>query len=109
MNSLYYDAGGAILDNVVYPSFMVLFYWPYYYPIKMAINSCVVVFRSFLPFVLIGAFICATLHQIPHLENHWFNVILFGSIFAILYIICVWFVLDNTDKKFVLGIIAKKR
>lgn len=105
----YYGAGGAILGNVVYSSFMVLFYWLYYYPQKMAINSCVVVFRSFLPFVLIGAFICATLHQIPHLENHWFNVILFGSIFAILYIICVWFVLDNTDKKFVLGIIAKKR
>lgn len=103
----HYGAGGCVIGLLVYTAIQILFYWIYYWPKKMQINSRKVVFHSFLPFVLAAYLLSIVLRYIPHSENHWFNIFLFGSIFVIIYAVFCWGILIKDDKNFILDIIKK--
>ena len=104
----YYQVGGTVLGFVVYLIIQYGFYYLYYWPQKMKINSSKVLFYSFGPYVLLGAatyFICK---QLPVLDNHWVNLVLTGGVFSIIYMVGILLLTNSNDRKFVLGIIKKK-
>jgi len=105
----YYQVGGTVLGFVVYLIIQYGFYYLYYWPRKMNIKSSKVLIYSFGPYVLLGTaayFICKLL---PRLENNWFNLLLIGGVFGVIYMTGVFLLSNNNDKKFVMGIIKRKK
>jgi len=103
-----YDSGGLVIGLCVYSAIQILFYWLYYWPKKMDIDSKKVVFQSFLPYVFVGGCITLGLQLIPHSDNHWLNVILFGGIFAVLYLVGIIALFNRDDRQFIMSILKRK-
>ena len=103
----YYGAGGCVIGLLVYMVIQISFFWVYYWPYKMQINSKKVVLQSFMPFVIGAYLLSLILRNLPHLENHWVNVFLFGSIYVIVFTVFCWTILKKEDKNFILDIIKK--
>lgn len=104
-----YGVGGPVIGLLIYTTIQILFYWVYYWPRKMQINSKKVVFQSFLPFVLIASLLSGILRHIPHSENSWLNIFLFGGIYTIIFAAFCWILLNKEDRNFLLSIIKKKK
>lgn len=105
----YYQVGGTVLGFVAYLLVQLGFYYFYYWPQKMNIDSFKVFYYSFAPYVLLGTiayFICSML---PNISNHWLNLLFEGGIFSLIYMAGVLLLLNKNDKKFVLSIIKKKK
>lgn len=104
-----YQVGGVIVGFAVYGSVQMLFYYLYYWPVKMRINSWRVVYYSFGPYLLLGVvgyFVC---HLLPHAENHWVNFFVQGIAFTIIYTIAWLLLSTNEDRKFYLKILKRQK
>lgn len=96
----YIGIWGVILGQVLYEIMQELFYYIYYIPRKMEIKVWKVL-KSFLPFVFIGFLLCFVSLLIPHFYNHWTNILVFGSLFTVLFVIILAFALNEDDKAFI--------
>lgn len=110
----YLEIGGAIIGYGAYLIIQLMFYYTYYWPQKMNIDSKRVLFQSFLPATVCGATIALSIkYLIPELLpnfNTLTDFIIGGLVFCILYIPIVWFViLDKNDKSFFLNILKGKK
>lgn len=104
-----YQIGGTVVGFIVYMAVQMVFYYLYYWPRRMAINSLLVFFRSFLPFVMVGIVGYIIVLQLPLSDNSWINVLVRGSIFTILFGIAVWAIIAKEDRQFVLKTIFKHK
>ena len=105
----YYQVGGVIIGFAIYGSVQMLFYYLYYWPIKMNINSCRVVYYSFGPYLLlgiIGHFIC---HLLPRFENHWTDFFVQGIAYAIIYMSACLLLSTKEDRVFYLKILKRQK
>lgn len=105
----YLFAGGPVLGYAVYTTIQILFYYLYYWPAVMKIDSLMVFKQSFSFYLVSGAVIWFFVSSIPHTNNHWANVLLFGSMFAVIYLLVVYYLLNKEDKEFILSTIKRKR
>ncbi len=96
-----YDVGGVVIANIVYNVGQIFFYYVYYWPKILRINSKIIFLRYFLPVTFFGLFLCLGLMRIPHLENHWLNTFLFGLVFAVVYGLFVLLYLTKEEKKYI--------
>lgn len=108
----YFEVGGTVIGYGVYGLIQVLFYYIYYWPKKMHIDSLKVFKYSFLPSVITGiiAMLLARycLKQLFVYGNDWINFFLEGISFSILYILMIYvFILNDNDKNFFLKLIRK--
>ena len=101
-----YEVGGVVMAYVVYEVMQMAFYYLYYMPKKMEIASGKVL-RNLMPFVLIGAAVCVILHFMPHFDNSWLNVSLYGLLFVFMYVPLVWLVLNQKDKAWLLNLVKR--
>lgn len=103
------QVGAPVLGLAVYISLQAIFFYTYYWPRKMQIDSWRVFTKSFSPYVLAGGVIAAVAYfLIPKTESHWINVLYLGGFFAILYLLFVFITLDTADKKFIFNLIKRK-
>ena len=102
-----YSVGGVALAYVVYEIMQAAFYYLYYMPKKMHINSGKV-FMSLIPSVAIGAAICMIIHFIPHFESSWMNIVVYGFTFALIYMLVSWLSLNKNDKIWLLNLLKKQ-
>jgi len=103
----YYQVGGTVLGFVAYEIIQLSFYYLYYWPKKMSINSLKVLFYSYGPYVLLGTAAYLVCKLLPCMENHWVNLVLIGGVFSIVYFAGALLLLNENDKKFVMGIVKK--
>lgn len=103
----YFGAGGVVIAYFIYCFSQLAFFYFYYWPVKMKINSWRIFSRSFMPFAIIGGALVSFLKLIPHFENHWTNITVYGVLFAISYILIVFCVLRKDDKHFILRLIKR--
>lgn len=108
----YLEVGGTVIGYGIYGMMQILFYYLYYWPKKMHINSGRVFRYSFFPSVAVGivAMLLARfgLKQIFWTGNDWVNFLMEGLVFTILYIGMVYaFVLNTKDKGFFFKLIRK--
>ena len=86
-----------------------MFYYLYYWPVKMNINSWRVAYYSFGPYLLLGTvgyFVC---HLLPRFASHWANFVVQGIVFTIIYM-SVWLLLSNKDDRtFYLKILKRQK
>lgn len=74
----------------------------------MNINSCRVFFTSFLPYVLCGYFLYILSTFFPCMSSLYMDVMVKGGFFLVMYAISIWFLIDKTDKAFVLHLLRRK-
>ncbi|MCD8291593.1 MAG: oligosaccharide flippase family protein [Prevotella sp.] len=105
----HYQIGGVVIAFVIYILIQLLFYYFYYWPRKMRINSWRVFSRSFFPYVASGLIINFLIDKTISVSiSTFFAFIMKGFLFAILYSIFVLITLTSEDKKYFLSIIKHK-
>lgn len=102
-----YQIGGVCIAFAVYCVIQLLFYYCYYWPIKMKINSLTVFLKCFLPFALLGAIIYICLDNLVLNLTPLYGFLLKGTIFSVLYILVSLCIINKHDKHFILGILRK--
>lgn len=102
-----YQIGGVCIAFAVYCVIQLLFYYCYYWPIKMKINSLTVLFKCFLPFALLGAIIYICLDNLVLSLTPLYGFLLKGTIFSVLYILVSLCIINKHDKHFIWGILRK--
>lgn len=104
-----YDVGATVIGYLVYCMIQILFYYFYYWPKVMKINSMKVFLSSFAPYMCIGALLCVGLRSLSFEDlNTWIVLLLKGSCFGMLYIFMTYFAIDKQDKEFVHKLVKRK-
>lgn len=104
----YYQAGGAVIAMIAYNAVQQLFYYAYLWPRMLKINSWRILIKTDVPFIVLGVLFVLLLNYMPHLDNHWINIFLFGGAFAILYIAACCLILKKEDREYIFSLIKKK-
>lgn len=108
----YFGVGGTVIGYGAYCVIQISFYYFYYWPKKMRIDSKKVFKYSFLPNVIVGIMsmflVRYGLKEILWLDNNWVIFFIKGLAFTLLYIGFIYtLVLDRKDKDFFFGLIRK--
>ena len=101
-------AGGPVVALSVYLIIQTLFYWLYYWPKKMKIDTKIVLTQSFAPFAILGLSIAFLLRILPHFENLWLNISVYGVAFFLFYALGTWMLFKQEDRDFILSVLIKK-
>lgn len=104
----YFQAGGVVVGMIVYNVIQQIFYYIYYWRKTLKIDTWRIFSRTDVPFIALGGSLYAILTFIPHFQNHWINILVFGVAFAVLYIIATYLFLGKEDTKFIIGLIRRK-
>lgn len=105
----YYGVGGTIIGYGIYYIFQLSFFYIYYWPKKMGLNSLEIFKKSYFPYLLFGS-ISSLVFFIDIKSIHIFYLMLLKILlFLILYIIMVYSTLKKEDKTFIMGIIRKNK
>lgn len=100
-----YHVGGTVLGYIVYNLIQIIFYYFYYWPKRMAINSTKVFFKCFIPYVMVGCIAMFTVIFIPICENLLLNGFIKGAIFSIEFIILTFIILPKEDKDSLISVL----
>lgn len=103
----YYNVGGTVIAYAVYILTQMAFYYLYYWPRKMLINSWKVFRYSYAPYLIAGALIAWGCHYINVVNSQWAEFFIKGVSFAILYALVVLLLLNKNDKAFFMKLIKK--
>ena len=104
-----YQVGGVIIGYVAYTIVQQLFFYTYYWPKKMHIDSWRVFTRSFIPYILLGVLCYILCQYIPSTGNIWADLIICSLSFVISFSFFLICMLNNKDRKFIMSIITKKK
>lgn len=104
-----FEVGGVGIATVVYSVMQMLFYYFYYWPIVMKIDSWRIFKTIFVPVVLMGGAACFLTMLIPGFKNSWLHILQSGIIFFILFGTMIWFYLNKDDRKFLLNLIKRRK
>lgn len=103
----YYQVGGTVIGFAVYGAIQMLFYYIYYWPIVMKINSIKVLLYSFGPYLIIGTIVYYSRVFFPTFENSWINLLVHGILFAVLYAALSMMTINKSDRHFFLNTIKR--
>lgn len=103
-----YSIGGVCIAFAIYMLIQILFYYCYYWPVKMKINSLTVLFKCFIPYVILGFAIYKGLQLINLQIPIFIMFILKGGLFLLLYGIVTYMLLNNNDRLFLSKVIKKQ-
>lgn len=108
----YYQVGGTVIAYGVYGILQLLFYYLYYWPVKMKLNSWYIFRSSFAPSVLIGFLSMFVVKYGVLIEIYYLppfiRFLLGACIFTLLYCATVWKIgLNKFDKLFILNMIKR--
>lgn len=104
-----YQIGGVCIAFAVYIIIQLLFYYCYYWPFKMGINSWVVFYKSFLPYLILGYILYEGIHLVFISENCWILLLSKSLLFMITYVMVVITIINKRDRYFLLNIIKKNK
>lgn len=103
-----YGVGGTVISFCIYMAIQMLFYYLYYWPRKMNLNSFKIFREDLLPYILIGALLCFLESFIPNIWNLWIMLFIKGIIYSLLFVVFVYMTFDRTDFDFVKPLINKR-
>lgn len=103
-----FDVGATVIGYVAYCLIQLLFYYLYYWPKVMRIDSFKVFLASFLPYALTGGIISLILKNINcNCISEWYMLMIKGFLFCLLFAILSFYLLNEDDKEFIKKIINK--
>lgn len=104
----YYQIGGVCIAFAIYMIIQLAFYYIYYWPRKMKINSLKVFKNCFIPYAVLGGVLSYVIYQIPIFLPTICSLLVKGVIFSILYLSILWLIINKNDKTFIKRIINRK-
>lgn len=105
-----YQIGGVCIAFAVYMIIQMLFYYLYYWPVKMKINSLKVLSCDFLPYMLVGLLVYWIVDNYCYfVSNIMLLFFIKGILFSILFILICNFLLTKQDKDFLKSIVKRKK
>lgn len=105
----YYQIGGVVIAFIAYLLVQLVFYYIYYWPMKMAINSKKIFFYSFLPYVILGIILYFTINFLISFKASALVLFLLkGSTFTILFIVFTFLLLNKQDKTYLMSLIHRR-
>ena len=102
-----FGVGGVVLSTAFYSVAQIAFYYIYYCPKVLKVDSWQIIRTILIPVMVIGLGLWFGLGRIPHFENHLVNVFTFGAVFTVLYCVFVLLYLTKDDKEFLRNIFRK--
>lgn len=100
-----YDVGATVIGYGTYLLLQLLFYYLYYWPQKLHINSMRVFITSFLPYSLLGLLVVIFIRNIPSISSVLLlDVVIKIIIFVLLYSIGTILLFNKENKRFVLSL-----
>ena len=102
-----FDVGGTVIAYIVYCLVQILFYYLYYWPKVMRINSKKIFVHSFAPFVVVGLIIGFGMRLLTFPFGVWPSLFIKGMVFSIVYTLLVYLILDKEDKAYLFGLIKR--
>lgn len=102
-----YQIGGVCIAFAVYMLIQLLFYYCYYWPLKMKINSVRVFSKCFIPYTVLGASLYMLLSFVDLRVPTLVTFIIKGVLFLVLYGVMTYMFLNRTDRLFLSKIIKR--
>lgn len=103
-----YQIGGVCIAFAVYCIIQLIFYYCYYWPIKMKINSWKVLFKCFLPYVALGGILYVIIQGINVCNNIFLLFLIKGICFVLSFVAFTLIIIDSNSRKFIFNIIKRK-
>lgn len=103
----YYQIGGTVIAYIVYTLSQLLFFYLYYWPKKMKINSWKVFTEDFIPYVILGTTIYLCLQFLPNSSKTIVTLLVKGGLFSICYLFGLLLLTNKEDKTFFVSIIHR--
>ena len=103
-----YKIGGTVIGYGIYCVIQMSFYYLYYWPKKMNIDSWKVFSRSYIPYLLVGSMVAFGCHFIHLVDNLWIEFCIKGGLFTSLYFIGVYMLLNKENKVFIVNLVHRK-
>jgi O-antigen/teichoic acid export membrane protein len=104
----YYQIGGVCIGFVAYMLIQLVFYYAYYWPKVMKINSVKVFTYSFMPYVLTGVVAFYIAYLLPAIHSIFVTFMIKGILFTIIYGIGTAILTNKEDKKMVMKMIHRR-
>lgn len=102
-----YKIGGTVIGYGIYCVIQMSFYYLYYWPQKMKIDSWRVFKYSYVPYFLLGGLLACVCSCLNFVDNQWASFFIKGLTFATTYIIITIVLLSKNDRIFVLNLIHR--
>lgn len=108
----YYQIGGVCIAFAVYCLIQLLFFYVYYWPRRMHLDSLKIFSGCFFPNVVMG-FVAMLLAKygigyVWNMENTWERFFVEGITFTVVYVALIYaFAINSKDKAFFLNLIVK--
>lgn len=102
-----YGVGGAVIAMGIYVILQTLFFYLYYWPKKLRIDSGQIFTNSFLPPVLVGLLAFLVSSHVPMQGNLWTKLFLKGIIFGSVFALVLLFFLNKKDKSILLKLLKR--
>lgn len=101
-----YQIGGVVIAFAVYLVIQLGFFYFYYWPKKMNIDSRKVFSESFMPFVVLGCVLAYLIGQYVNLfEKNLYDFFCKGILFTLCYTLLVYLLLKDKDRSFIHSIV----
>ena len=104
----YYQIGGVCIAFVIYSFIQLIFFYIYYWPRKMKIDSAKVFKHSFVPYFVLGGVLYYVIYQIPLYLAPICMFFIKGTIFTVLYMAILWLIINKDDKAFLKRILKRQ-
>lgn len=104
-----YEVGGVVIGTIVYNVAQMLFYYSYYLPRILKVNSKQILFRYVVPVTIVGLIMWLVIICIPHFESYWISTFALGALFTLLYGVFMIVYLNKSDKQFILKLVRSRR
>lgn len=102
-----YQVMGVAIASVIYTTAQMLFYYLYFWPQKMNINSSKIFKTIFIPITIFGAVSMFVVSYIPSINSEWLDMLIKGFSFCLIYVVGVFIYLDESDKEFLCKLFNK--
>lgn len=103
----HYQIGGTVIAYVIYTLLQLLFFYLYYWPKKMRINSRKIFTEDFMPYVLLGIIIYLILQYLPNNNTAIVALLIKGGLFSICYLLGLFLLINKEDRMFFLNILHR--
>lgn len=103
----HYQVGGTVIGFAVYGMVQMSFYYFYYWPKVMKINSWKVLYYSFGPYLLLGFVLYKLSFLYPKIDSLWIGFFVHGGLFVMLYLLSTSFTLKRNDWEFFFKVFKK--
>ena len=105
----YFQVGGTVIGYASYQIVQIGFYYLYYWPQKMEINSVRVFLRCFLPYAMIGLVSCIIVSFVNVGGSSLLNGTVKGLMFATIFGIVAAFVMPKENRCYLIGLVKKNK